>query len=306
MTKLFAPILSASGLMGQLIPPISALHQTAREGSFAFSISGNGLTIVSKQPFTQRRTIQSMYLDFYYRFSVSGYTGRQGMETRPGDDLGQVETVMEMVETAREEAETEKRLKAITVTERVETLLSGMKTVMKGVEMAAVMEMMVQCGMCRDSIDWNDHSTLSRGPEIQFRWVPAHINVEGNEEAVKLVKPATSDENTLPACIRVASCASKDVKPLGLNRYKRLYSAAKAGKHTRELDKTRPKHAHQSAVRPASTIQRGHFFGTNANREMLVEILPPPPFGAEISDLCEGGLKETGQRRLWTAGRQTF
>lgn len=57
---------------------------------------------------------------------------------------GQVETVIEMVETAMEEAETGKRIES----GNGDTLLSGVETVMKGVEMETVMEMMVQCGMC--------------------------------------------------------------------------------------------------------------------------------------------------------------
>lgn len=104
------------------------------------------------------------------------------------------------------------------------------------------------------------------GPEVRFKWVPAHAKVEGNERANTLAKAATAKQVQVPAppgSTRtaqsvVASHALNIVKRLGQEHWTRLYASAKGGKHARDLDKTLPsqhtKTLYNHLTRPKAAI----------------------------------------------------
>lgn len=76
------------------------------------------------------------------------------------------------------------------------------------------------------------------GPNVQFRWVPAHAKVEGNEKANELTKSASAGQiAAIPNHILPTSYVSKG---LGREHWAKMYSSAGGDKHTRDLDRALP------------------------------------------------------------------
>lgn len=72
---------------------------------------------------------------------------------------------------------------------------------------------------------------LAQGPEVQFRWVPAHAKVEGNERANMLAKAATAEPRATPPANTtiIISYAVNEVKKLSRESWVKTYSAAMKG-----------------------------------------------------------------------------
>lgn len=147
------------------------------------------------------------------------------------------------------------------------------------------------------------------GPEIEFRWVPAHSGVKGNEKPNTLARLATSDQAIIPPRLgcTVASSATRKISTLGREALAKAYAAAKGGRHTRDLDKALPgrhtKVLYDRLTRPKATVLAQLGTGKCKLKSYLYAIK------AEGSNLCECGQIETVKHvvldcRKWSIERR--
>lgn len=137
--------------------------------------------------------------------------------------------------------------------------------------------------------------------------------MEGNERANKLARIATAEQIPAPPGLAgtkqslVASHALGIVKELNREQWRNLYASAKGGKHTRDLDKTLPgehtRFLYDHLSQPTAAILAQMRTGKCKLKSYLHLI------GAEDSDLCECGQKETVKHvlldcRRWNAERR--
>lgn len=86
-----------------------------------------------------------------------------------------------------------------------------------------------------------DDIRVANGPEIQFGWVPAHADVEGNEKANTLSRSVTVIGIAAPpslVCEASLRGALSKLKERGLKHWTESYIRCRQGaKYTRHLDK---------------------------------------------------------------------
>lgn len=77
----------------------------------------------------------------------------------------------------------------------------------------------------------------NKGPPIEFRWVPAHEGIAGNERAHSLALQATESNQEPPLSRLLRSSAMARCKGVTSGLWRKTFEAYKVGESTRKLDR---------------------------------------------------------------------
>lgn len=113
----------------------------------------------------------------------------------------------------------------------------------------------------------------NNGPPIEFRWVPAHQGIPGNERANQLALQATRNAQEPPPSLKLRCLALAECKALTAKKWRRSFEAARGGKASRKLDQALAQfHTHrlynQLSYKEASVIAQLRTSKANLNQSL--------------------------------------
>ncbi|KAB2568601.1 putative RNA-directed DNA polymerase from transposon BS [Lasiodiplodia theobromae] len=82
-----------------------------------------------------------------------------------------------------------------------------------------------------------DRIKCNGGPPVEFRWVPAHQGIKGNERARSLALQATENSQEQPLDNLLRSSAMTRCKEITSRLWRKTFEASKAGESIRKLDR---------------------------------------------------------------------
>lgn len=88
----------------------------------------------------------------------------------------------------------------------------------------------------KDTLHLLHQTRQNNGPPIEFRWVPAHQGIAGNERANQLALRATGGAQEPPPSTILRSLALAKCQAVTAKKRRELFEAAKGGEASRKLD----------------------------------------------------------------------